>query len=116
MTQNSIKNNENKDKIEENKSEIISKKKLMTTVNEQHHFHVADGMKLENLMQLMEYLEKMNIETYKFHANESKNDFSSWIKDVFEEPELAENLKTASTKENAQLIIAKKLLKELIER
>ena len=103
-------------KDEENKSEIICKKKLMTTVNEQHHFHVADGMKLENLMQLMEYLEKINDETYKFHANESKNDFSSWVNDVFEEPELAQNLKTASNKANAQLIIAKKLLKELMER
>ena len=110
------KNNEDESKNEENKFEVVNKKKIMTTVNEQHHFHVADGMKLENLMQLMEYLEKMNDETYKFHANESKNDFSSWVKDVFEEPELAENLKTSSTKENAQLIIAKKLLKELMER
>ena len=110
------KKSEDESKITENKSEIISKKKLMTTANEQHHFHVADGMKLENLMQLMEYLEKMSDETYKYHANESKNDFSSWVNDVFEEPELAENLKTSSTKENAQLIIAKKLLKELMER
>ena len=96
--------------------EVINKKKIMTTVHEQHHFHVADGMKLENLMQLMVYLEKMNDETYKYHANESKNDFSSWVKDVFEEPELAENLKTANTKESAQLIIARKLLKEFVER
>ena len=110
------KKSEDESKIAENKSEITSKKKLMTTANEQHHFHVADGMKLENLMQLMEYLEKMSDEIYKCHANESKNDFSSWVNDVFEEPELAENLKTSSTKENVQLIIAKKLLKELMER
>ena len=96
--------------------EIVNKKKLFTTPHEQHHFHVADGTRLENLMQLMEYLEKMNDETYKFHANESKNDFSIWVKDVFENVELAENLKTANTKESAQLIIARKLLKEFIQR
>ena len=110
------KKSEDENKTEENKLEVVNKKKIMTTAHEQHHFHVADGMKLENLMQLMEYLEKMSDETYKYHVNDSKNDFSIWVKDVFDEPELAENLKTSGTKESAQLIIAKKLLKELIER
>ena len=95
-------------------SEVIAVKRLLSTVPEQHNFFVADGTKICNVPQLIEALGAMHEDTFKFHANEDKNDFSNWLRDMFGEEELAESLKTVGTKTEAQLIIAKKLLKELL--
>ena len=95
-------------------NEVIAVKKLLSTAPEQHSFFVADGTMISNLAQLVDRLETMHEDTYKFHANNDKNDFSNWIRDIFEDAQLAESLKTASNKIEAQLAIAKRLLKEVL--
>ncbi|MBW2977179.1 hypothetical protein KY347_07090 [Candidatus Woesearchaeota archaeon] len=94
--------------------EVSSVKKLLSTTPEQHSFFVADGTKISSLTQLLDALEAMHEDTYRFHANENRNDFSNWVKDIFEDEQLAESLKTAGTKTEAQLLIAKRLLKEAL--
>ena len=94
--------------------EVIAVKKLFTEAHPSNHFFVSDGSVIKNVVELIDALEKMHEDTYKFHANEEKNDFSSWVKDVFGEHNLAENLKSAASKADAQLAVAKSLLKELL--
>ncbi len=94
--------------------EVIAVKKLFTEAHPSNHFFVSDGSVIKNAAELIDALEKMHEDTYKFHANEEKNDFSSWVRDVFGEHKLAENLKSAASKADAQLAVAKALLKELL--
>lgn len=94
--------------------EVIAVKKLFTEAHPSNHFFVSDGSVIKNVVELIDSLEKMHEDTYKFHANEEKNDFASWVKDVFGEHQLAENLKSAASKADAQLAVAKSLLKELL--
>ena len=101
-------------KEEKRPYEVIAVKKLFTEAHPSNHFFVSDGSVIKNVVELIDALEKMHEDTYKFHANEEKNDFSSWVKDVFGEHKLAENLKSASSKAEAQLAVAKTLLNELL--
>src|SRR3989344_4354227 len=97
-----------KQKAEDKKNEIVEKK-LLSTAPEQHHFFVADGTRIGNLPQLVGALETMHEDTYNFHANSERNDFSNWVRDIFQDDELAESLKTIATKTEAQLVVAKRL-------
>ena len=75
-----------------------------------HKFVLKDGNKVGNLFDLASAMENMHQETYSFHANEQKNDFSSWIKDVYGEPQIAENVAKAQNRTQAQLEILKALM------
>ena len=94
--------------------EVVAVKKLFTEAAPHNQFFVSDGSIIKNVAELVEALEKMHEDTYKSHANEQKNDFGNWVKDVFGQHELAENLKSAASKADAQLAVAKTLLKELL--
>ena len=94
--------------------EVVIKKKILGEAPEEHHFVVADGKKLKNIIDLADALETMTEEVFSFHANEYKNDFSSWVKDIFNEHALAEDLKKAKNKLESQIVILKRLVKELM--
>lgn len=55
-----------------------------------HNSFIFGDKKLKNVKELLIAIEDpINSDIVKMHVNESKNDFSNWIKDVLEEEELA---------------------------
>lgn len=99
---------------EEKLCEAAAAKNLLTEPALHNQFFVADGSVIKNVAELVWALDKMHEDTYKFHANNEKNDFSNWVRDIFNEQELAEDLKTSTSRLEAQLAVAKRLLKEFI--
>src|SRR3989338_11635629 len=94
--------------------EVIIKKKVLGEAPEEHHFVVADGRKLKNIIELADALETMSEEIFRHHANELKNDFGSWVKDVFYDHSLAEDISRAKNRLETQIVILKRLVKELM--
>ena len=94
--------------------EVIIKKKILGEAPVEHHFVVADGKKLKNIMELADALETMSEEIFRHHANEVRNDFSSWVKDVFYDHSLAEDISRAKNKFETQIVILRRLVKELM--
>ena len=94
--------------------EVIIRKKILGEAPEEHHFVVADGRKVKNIMELADALETMSEEIFRHHANEFKNDFSAWVKDVFYEHSLAEDISRAKNKLETQIAILRRLVKELM--
>ena len=94
--------------------EVIIRKKILGEAPEEHHFVVADGKKLKNIIELADALETMSEEIFRHHVNEYKNDFSSWIKDVFYDHSLAEDMSRAKNKLETQIAILRRLVKELM--
>ena len=94
--------------------EVIIKKKILGEAPEEHHFVVADGKKLKNILELADALETMSEEIFRHHANEFKNDFSSWVKDVFYDHSLAEDISRAKNKFETQIAILRRIVKELM--
>ena len=94
--------------------EVIIKKKILGEAPEEHHFVVADGKKLKNVLELADALETMSEEIFRHHANEFKNDFSSWVRDVFYDHSLAEDISRAKNKLETQIAILRRVVKELM--
>ena len=69
-----------------------------------------DGASFANIMDLAKALDTMNDDVFYYHVTDWKNDFSNWVRDVFEEAELAEKLMEAKNKEQHQIILLKYLL------
>ena len=90
--------------------EVIIRKKILGEAPVEHHFVVADGKKLKNIMELADALETMSEEIFRHHAN----DFSSWVKDVFYDHSLAEDISRAKNRLETQITILRRLVKELM--
>ena len=94
--------------------EVIIRKKILGEAPEEHHFVVADGRKLKNIIELADALETMSEEIFRHHVNEAKNDFSAWVKDVFYDHSLAEDILRAKNRLETQIVVLRRLVKELM--
>ena len=94
--------------------EVIIRKKILGEAPEEHHFVVADGRNVKNIIELADALETMSEEIFRHHANEFKNDFSTWVKDVFYDHSLAEDISRAKNRFETQIAILRRLVKELM--
>lgn len=79
-------------------------KKYLTKVPEALVFWCHDGQIFNDLYQLMSGFDLMSEETFMYHANEDKNDFSCWIIDVIGDEVLAKDIKKAKNKTEAKKI------------
>ena len=80
--------------------EIIEEhgKKLQTELRPELYFRLRGGEIIKSIPGLHKALLNMSDETFTYHCNTNKNDFSIWIKEAFKEPALAKNLENAHTR------------------
>ncbi len=60
-------------------------------------FWCADGRVLKSLPELEIALKEMSEETFRYHCNEAKSDFSNWVRDVIGDEKLARDLQKSTT-------------------
>lgn len=60
-----------------------------------------NGPVLKNVEELAAAMEGMGKDTYSYHANSNKNDFSNWIKEVIGDTKLANELLSSRNKDSA---------------
>ncbi|HEY92482.1 MAG TPA: hypothetical protein G4O17_01885 [Dehalococcoidia bacterium] len=77
--------------------------KLLADVPDEYAFRCHDGGVFKNMRELRDGLEAISDETFGFHANAEKNDFSNWVKDIINDEKLARDL----TKSHSRLQAAK---------
>jgi|SRR3989304_7562406 len=71
-------------------------------------FYSNDGRILNNLEELVSALKVMSDQTFRYHVNESKNDFANWIADVIGDDKLAADLrKVTSCGETGKVVAAR---------
>ena len=64
----------------------------LADVPDEKRFWVTDGRVLRNLKELASALRSMSDEVYTFHAGDSRNDFSNWVRDVIGDNKLSNDL------------------------
>jgi len=94
-------------------AEVVVVKKVLGDAPEEKHFILSDGRKLKSVFELIDELETMGEETFRHHVNEHKNDFSNWIRDVFEEKSIAEEVHRIQNRTEAQRALMKSLVREI---
>ena len=78
--------------------------KCLAKVPEEVVFWCHDGQVFRDLNDLMCGFDLMTEDTFCYHANEEKNDFSCWIVDILGDEELAKDVKKAKTPKQAKKI------------
>ena len=73
--------------------------KILSDAGSDKEFRFCNGLHIKNMHELLLAFETIEDDVYQFHANNEKNDFSNWIKDVFEDEELASNLRMKDKEE-----------------
>lgn len=75
--------------------------KVLGKVPAQYVFYCRDGRVFADLRELAEGLKAMSDETFTYHSNLQKQDFSNWVRDVIGDEELANDLAKASSRSQA---------------
>jgi hypothetical protein len=71
------------------------------------YFYTVDGKILTNVYQLLEYLINCGQGHYDHHVNISRNDFTNWLRDVFQLVDLARSVQSSGSKEQTIDILNK---------
>ncbi len=72
---------------------------MLRNVSDKDAFYAANGRVLKNLHELANALLSMDGKTFSHHVNSQKNDFSSWIRGVFKERLLADEIAGLKSRE-----------------
>lgn len=89
--------------IEESQAE-----KFLAQVPEEHAFWSNDGRIFRDMQELKGGLESMSDQTFAYHCNESKKDFSNWVRNIIGDEKLAHDLENVSNREEAARIVAER--------
>jgi hypothetical protein len=76
-------------------------RKLLSNVPEHRVFRCCDGRLIRNIRDLGKTLAHMPEDSFRYHANQDKNDFSRWVKETVGDEKLAGNLNRASDRKQA---------------
>lgn len=80
--------------------------KLLADVPEGNVFFCNDGQIFRNMKELGNGLNNMSNETFSYHSNCDKHDFSNWLKDIVGDEELARDLTDPVTRFEAAMIVS----------
>lgn len=94
------------------KKKSMKKKDILKDTNPENYFFVQDGKVIKNVLELSRQLDNMTDDIFRHHVNEMKNDFASWIKNVFKQEKLAKELLKTIDKDKTQIIILKYIIKK----
>jgi hypothetical protein len=94
---------------------VTIKKKVTGKAPEEYHFVLKDGKRLGTVLELIDALEIMPEDMYKHHVKDTKNDFSTWLRDVFDEKHLAEDLRYVHHRFEAQRILMKHIMRKMLQ-
>ena len=75
--------------------------KFLSKVHEEYIFRCQDGRVLRDMNELVEALSTMTDETFAYHSNVEKKDFSNWVRDIIEDEKLAKDLEKATSRTQA---------------
>ena len=76
-------------------------KKMMGNVPKEQTFKCSDGQTLQNMQELETALRSMADETFSYHSNGNKSDFSKWVGDIIKDDKLARDLGKSTTRTQA---------------
>ncbi|MCX6710112.1 MAG: hypothetical protein NTV63_04150 [Candidatus Woesearchaeota archaeon] len=110
--------NEDSKKIVRDKSELLKKNSARALprepkekisddepLNEKDFLRLYNGMVLKNVSELENALESMDSETFNYHVNFEKNDFSIWLKKSLNDRRLAAEMERVRSREEALSVL-----------
>jgi hypothetical protein len=95
-----------------NKKIRESESKKAEEISPEQYFVMCNGTSIKSIHELAMMLDNMSDDDFNFHVTEEKNDFSSWIRNVFGDAELADKLDALKCKKENQIHLLKHVVAE----
>jgi hypothetical protein len=86
--------------------------KIVLEISPDKYFILCDGRPIKDYKELAEMLETIGEDIFQYHVGGDRNDFANWIRDVFNEHELADSIKDVRNKFEMMAKIYKHMMKK----
>jgi hypothetical protein len=83
--------------------------KFLAVVPEEHVFWCHDGRIFKSLKDMAQGLGIMSDDTFAYHVNSEKNDFSKWVREVIKDEKLASDLAAVTSRMQAAECVTARL-------
>jgi hypothetical protein len=107
---------EHKAKSLKEKKPIKKKSPILEDAPQEHYFILCNGQPVKNVKELADALERLEDDVFNHHVTFDRNDFATWIKDIFKDTKLAEDLAAVKDKNNMRIVLYKHLLNHSSKR
>jgi len=84
-------------------------RRRLNDVPDDKRFWCHDGRPVKNLGELERALNEMSDETFRYHSEEGRTDFSNWVRDVVGDEKLAKDLAGAKSRVQAGKAVAQRI-------
>lgn len=84
-----------------------SKKEVQEGIPQEKYFVLRNGTPIKSIEQLALMLDSISDDDFSFHVTDEKNDFATWVDDVFGKKDLAECLHPLKDKKESQIALLK---------
>ena len=107
-----------KEKVKKVAKKTIKKKTAKKPVKTIKHapagkeFFLINGKKAKNYVELAKIMEHLEDQVFHHHVTADKNDFANWVKDVFQDINLAKQISGVKSKEHLELVLYRKVVRE----
>jgi hypothetical protein len=91
----------------------LAREAVIKDAPETNYFVLCNGKPVKNVKELADLMETIEDQVFSFHVTPEKNDFATWVKDIFNDVELAEKLAGVKDKKNMQLVLYKHITHKL---
>lgn len=83
---------------------------ILKEADEEELFYLQNGLTVSSVRDLVHQIKLMNQKIFDHHVTDEKNDFATWIKNVFKDKKLANNLEESSTKEEVIRVLEDRIV------
>jgi hypothetical protein len=102
-----------KEAMPELQTELITENTVKRDAPDASYFVLCNGKPVKNIKELADVMEELEDQIFNHHVTSDKNDFATWIKDIFKDIELAEKLAGVKDKKHMQLVLYKHITHKL---
>lgn len=99
--------------VPELQTELITETTVKRDAPETSYFMLCNGKPVKNIKELADVMEEIEDQVFNHHVTNDKNDFATWVKDIFKDIELAEKLAGVKDKKHMQLVVYKHIAHKL---
>ena len=89
-----------------------SKKKVFAKAQADKRFRLLSGEELSHYIELADALATMEDHVLKHHVGRERHDFANWVREVFNDKELADAIEPLHTRQEIRLTIYRHLVKK----
>jgi hypothetical protein len=91
----------------------LPKHKILGDAPQENCFILCNGKPVKNVHELADALGELGDYVFNHHVTPEKNDFANWVRDIFQDEELANQLATTNNLHDTRIIMYRHIISKL---